>query len=100
MSKTPQPLAGRTALVTGASRGIGAAIAKRLAADGAQVIAQAGWCQRADVGARRHGATGGNQVSAACSKAPSGSLATTSTAPGRAVASAARRVSHCPSNES
>lgn len=38
MSSTSQNLAGKVALVTGSSRGIGAAIARKLGSDGANVI--------------------------------------------------------------
>lgn len=63
MSKTEKPLAGKVALVTGGSRGIGAAIVRRLAQDGAAVaFSYAASVDRAETLVRQIGAAGGKAV--------------------------------------
>ncbi|HEY2448560.1 MAG TPA: SDR family oxidoreductase [Mycobacterium sp.] len=52
---TTQNLTGRTAIITGASRGIGLAIAQRLAADGANVVLTARKQESADAAAKQVG---------------------------------------------
>jgi NAD(P)-dependent dehydrogenase (short-subunit alcohol dehydrogenase family) len=59
---TSPDLSGRTAIITGASRGIGLAIAQRLAADGANVVLTARKQESADAAAEQ---VGGNAIGVA-----------------------------------
>lgn len=70
------PLAGRSAVVTGASRGIGLAIARRLAAAGARVAMLA---RSADALAAEATAIGGDAIAVRCDLADSADVARAAT---------------------
>jgi NAD(P)-dependent dehydrogenase (short-subunit alcohol dehydrogenase family) len=61
-----QPLAGRSAIVTGGSRGIGQAIARRLARDGASVVVAARSVDDAERAAAEIAADGGGSMAVGC----------------------------------
>lgn len=69
-----QALAGRTAIVTGGSRGIGQAIAARLARDGARVVIAARSGEDADKAAARIAGDGGKAIAVACDVRSAGDI--------------------------
>jgi NAD(P)-dependent dehydrogenase (short-subunit alcohol dehydrogenase family) len=70
-----ESLAGRTAIVTGGSRGIGRAIAERLAAAGAQVVIAARSPDDAERAAREIAASGREALAIACDVRDAGDVA-------------------------
>ncbi|GGV04469.1 hypothetical protein GCM10010211_84560 [Streptomyces albospinus] len=70
----PRPLAGRTAVITGAASGIGAATAQRLAADGARVALLARRVDRLEDLAQKIAKDGGEALAAAVDVTDSASL--------------------------